>query len=236
MDRILALAFALAISTAAAACSDSPLAPSDPISAPAAVHSPAADAQSPQAASQAGPSVLLKVPEDSPGPPFYTISANGGFIPHDGEWAAFPFLRELACMPPGQDLMVLAVPAAFGCALTIEGHEHWQNGPGLDPAPRQTQYRGLGSVPIVFARWSEVQGVTAGGLSLAELLALPSVRMGTASFYKETDVLGVSGPHGAGKGSYKITARGTLADQTPFSLLVNEVLGELRVVDIRFGG
>jgi hypothetical protein len=177
----------------------------------------------------------LDVPAESPGPPYYAISANGGFIPQDGEWAAIPFLRELACIPADQDLLAFPVFAAFACPLTVQGHERWQNAPGVDLAPRQTQFMGTGAVPIVFVRWSEVQAALAGGLGFAELLALPSAIVGTADFYKETDILGISGPQGAGRGSYKINARGTLEDARPFSLHVNEVLGELRVVRITFG-
>jgi hypothetical protein len=177
----------------------------------------------------------LDVPAESPGPPYYAISANGGFIPHDGEWAAIPFLRELACVPVDQDLLAFPVFAAFACPLTVQGHERWQNAPGVDLAPRQTQFIGTGAVPIIFARWSELQAAAADPLGFSELLALPSAIVGTADFYKETDILGISGPHGAGKGSYKINARGTLDDGRPFRLHVNEVLGELRVVQITFG-
>lgn len=181
------------------------------------------------------PSVQFAVPAESPGPPFYSISGNGGFVPHDGAWAAVPFLRSPDCVPPTQDLLVVVGPAAFACALTVEGHEHWQHGPGIDPAPRQTQLRGLGAVPIAFARWPEIQAAMSGGLTLDELTALPSFILGHASFYKETDILGVSGPHGPGRGSYKISASGNLEDARPFSLHVNEVLGQLRVVRIEFG-
>lgn len=215
----------------AAACSGTPTGPTPQPSSPAALEPGRQDALP----GQAGPSILLKVPGESPGPPFYAISGNGGFIPRDAEWAALPFLRQMACVPAAANLLTVDVPGAFGCSLTVEGHEHWQNGPGLDPAPRQTQFMGLGAVPIVFARWNEVQGATSGVLTLPELLALPSAMVGTADDYQETNVLGVSGPLGAGRGSYKITARGTLPDSRAFRLHVNEVLGELRVVEIEFG-
>ncbi|MGH7500706.1 MAG: hypothetical protein ACREL7_03010 [Longimicrobiales bacterium] len=185
-------------------------------------------------AAAAVPSVQFAVPAESPGPPFYSISANGGFVPHTDDWAAIPFQRELLCVPPGQDLLVIVGPAAWSCPLTVEGHEHWQHGPGIDLAPRQTQLRGLGAVPIVFAEWAELQGAMVSGLTLFELLALPSALIGHADFYKETAILGISGPHGPGKGSYKINARGTLTDSRSFSLHVNEVLGELRIVRIDF--
>lgn len=213
--------FALCVAALSlAACGESPTAPDD---------------ASPDAVATPGASVVFKTPEESPGPPFWAVSGNGGFIPHDGAWAAIPFLRELGCVPPAQDLLVLAPPAPFGCTLTVEGHEHWQNGPGIDPAPRQTKYRGLGSVPVVFALWSEVQAATAGGLTLIELLALPSAVVGYADRYLETDVYGVSGPLGPGRGMYKISADGELEDGRSFALQVNEVLGELQQVRIAFG-
>jgi hypothetical protein len=183
-----------------------------------------------------GASVVLKVPTHSPGPPFYAIIANGAFLPHDGDWAAVPFVRELACVPADVNLLAIVGPPAFGCTLTVEGHEHWQNGPGLDPAPRQTIYTGLGAVPIVFVHLAEVQAAMADGvLTLPELLGLPSVIPGTADVYRETDILGVSGPLGPGRGMYKIMARGTLSTGPSFDLMVNEVLGQLQVVRITFG-
>lgn len=204
---------------------------------PTSTQTRAADSNPDAAVDKAVPaaSVVFKTPEESPGPPFWTILANGPFLPHDGTWAAVPFLRELGCVPPAADLTVIVGPAAFGCSLTVEGHEHWQNGPGIDPAPRQTVFRGLGAVPIVFAHVAEVQAAMAGGLTLPELLALPSAELGYADRYKETDILGVSGPLGLGRGMYKITARGRLEDGTPFELHVNEVLGELQQVRIEFG-
>jgi hypothetical protein len=180
--------------------------------------------------------VVFGVPQEAPGPPFYSPIANGSFLPNDGAWAAIPFLRDPGCVPAGVDLLAIVGPMAFRCALTVEGQEHWENGPPSDPAPRQTVYRGLGTVPIVFVEWAELEPALDGGLFLPELLGLPSAIVGTATVYKETDILGVSGPLGPGRGMYKITARGMLADARSFRLLVNEVQGELRGVQIRFGG
>ena len=232
VTRMLVGAAAL-LGIATAGCSDGPAAPSQlPAVGPVATAT-GPEATGPDQSSQFGPSVLLKVPEDSAGPPYYSISANGAFIPRDGEWAAFPFLRELACVPDAQDLLAFPVFDAFDCDLTVEGHEHWQNGPQFDLAPRQTQFMGLGDVPIFFVHWTEVQAAMTGGLELGELKNLSSTVLGTAHFYKESNVLGISGPHGPGKGSYTISARGTLEDGGTFSLHVNEVLGQQRVVQIR---
>jgi len=182
------------------------------------------------------PDVVLNIPADSPGAPFYAISGNGGFIPNDGTWAAIPFHRELGCVPGNVDLLGLSIPMAFGCTLTVEGHEHWENGgPPLDLAPRQTVVFGLGAVPIIFVQWTELQPALAGGLTLPELLALDSAVVGHATFYTETDIFGISGPLGGGRGSYKINARGFLSDGRGFTLHVNEVLGELNVVQIGLG-
>lgn len=193
-------------------------------------------AQGNSANASLAPDVVLMVPEQSPGAPFYAISANGGFIPHDGTWAAIPFHREPGCVPEGTNLLEIVGPSAFGCTLTVEGFEHWENGPLVDPAPRQTVFFGLGAVPIIFVEWAVLEPALAGGLTLPELATLPTAIVGTATFYKEVDILGISGPHGPGKGSYKITARGSLSDNRSFSLHVNEVLGSLRVVQITFGG
>lgn len=177
--------------------------------------------------------VVYHVPEESPGPPFYSPIANGPFLPIDGEWAAIPFVRALSCVPSGANLLAIAGPVAFGCSATVEGHEHWTEGPPTDPAPRQTVYRGLGAVPIVFARAADLQPALAGGLYITELLSLPSAMVGTAHVYKETDILGFTGPLGPGRGMYKITAMGTLTDGRAFRITVNEVQGDLRRVQIR---
>jgi hypothetical protein len=222
----------VAAAAVSAACSEATT-PTQPAAATVAGAGPSGTSGMPS--SPATPSALFKVPEERPGPPYFSISANGNFIPHDGAWAAFPFLRQLDCVPGGHDLLAFPAPVAFGCPLTVEGHERWQNGPAIDPAPRQTHFEGLGAVPIIFARWDEVQAALPGGLTLDELQNLPSAMIGTATFYKETNILGISGPHGPGKGMYKINARGSLPGGGSFTLHVNEVLGELRVVQIDFG-
>jgi hypothetical protein len=171
---------------------------------------------------------------ESAGPPFYAVSGNGGFIPHTETWAALPFQRRLSCVPAEANLLESDF-SAFGCQATVQGHEHWENGPPVDPAPRQTVFRGLGAVPVIFAPWPDLQAAIADEeLTLTELLQLPQVRIGSAHTYQETDILGISGPLGAGRGMYKINARGTLLSGGSFRLHVNEVLGEQRVVQITF--
>lgn len=177
------------------------------------------------------------VPEEAPGPPYYSPLGNG-LIATDGEWVAIPFIRDPACANDSN--LYAPTPAAFSCALTVEGHQRWQDGkwddgmPWDGMAPRQTQFRGLGGVPVMFVLLAELAPeLTDGTLLLSELLALPSLRQGSASFYKETNILGLSGPHGIGRGTYTINARGPMVGEPgTFSLLVNEVRGELVQVEI----
>ena len=218
MIRPACLAVAVLLATA---CADSELL-TEPSHAPATDGSSAAEAL-----------------RTSDGPPFFTIAGNGAFVPHDGEWAALPFVRDPECSQAMASANLLSLDfSAFGCPLTVEGFDRWQNGPTVDPAPRQTHYSADGPVPIAFVRWSELEPAIADGvLTMEELLALPSLMWGDADRYRETDIYGVSGPLGPGRGMYKITASGALRNGgTAFRLHVNEVLGELQVVDIRLGG
>ena len=220
--RIPRIVVVMWLATAVAACEDAPgpLAPDD-------------------ASYSNGKSHNDEVPEESAGPPYYSPLGNG-LVATDGEWVAIPFLRDLSCVPDWANLAVPFGPADQ-CALTVKGHERWQDGkwddglPWDGVAPRQTQYIGLGAVPILFVSLAEFGPEIADGhITLPELQALPSLRIGTATDYKETDILGLSGPHGIGRGSYKINARGTLEGGGNFRLMVNEVLGEL--VEVRIEG
>ena len=71
--------------------------------------------------SSQGPSVQFSVPEESPGPPFYSITGNGGFLAHDGEWTFIPFLM----------IMLLAglqaLPKEVLEAAKVDGATAWQN-------------------------------------------------------------------------------------------------------------
>jgi hypothetical protein len=191
------------------------------------------DQRDPGGPDLATPPSFANVVLESSGPPFYSIVANGGFVPHTDEWAALPLARKLSCVPPDANLLAFAGPPSAACAV-LTGREHWETAPGPGLAPRQTVFRGLGAVPIVFAPWALVQDALADDvLTLAELTG-PDVRLGYARVYHETDILGVSGPLGAGRGMYKISAHGDMVDGGSFRLLVNEVLGELQTVEIEF--
>jgi hypothetical protein len=164
--------------------------------------------------------VIVPVPPG--GPPYYTdtgrLTDGSPYFFHDDQWAAFVFLRDPGCVPPNFNLLnQIDVPAAFGCALTVEGHAILKQ--AGDQVPIQIELHGLGAVPVWFAKLSEVQAILAGNtLTVSQLLASPSLQKGLAHVYEEVDQPGVNRPQGAGNGSIEITAKGSLSDGTTFQL------------------
>jgi hypothetical protein len=169
--------------------------------------------------------IRVSVPEDDPGPPFYAAFERL-FVPHTDEWAAITFVRQPGCVPDGFNLLNLFdVPAAFGCPLTVQGHLIYKNAPPpVDSAPIQANLHGLGAVPIWFVNWPELQVALADDvLTVPELLSLPSLQIGSASFFKETQHPGNERPQGVDNGKIEITAHGTLTDGRTFQFQVREM-------------
>jgi len=167
--------------------------------------------------------VITFTPPD-PGPPLYAI-LEPTFVPHTDDWAAVAFVREPSCVPPGFNLLnVVNVPAAFGCTLTVQGHAIWKNAPPpVDEVPIQVNLLGLGAVPVWFVRWTEMQAALADNvLTVPELSSLPSLKIGSASFFKETQHPGPERPQGPGSGKIEINANGTLEDGRTFMFQVRE--------------
>lgn len=178
------------------------------------------------------------VPEEDPGPPAYSqVQRSFGpeqfFIPHTSEWAAIPFLREPVCVPPDFNLLNFAdftpafpggPPRPFICPLTVEGFAMYDDGPPPeDLAPILSQFHEATEVPIWFAAWSELEPVASDGdLTMLELMTLSSLRIGYATFYKETVQPGVERPQGPGNGKIEINASGYLEDGGSFRMHVRE--------------
>ena len=170
--------------------------------------------------------IRIEVPEQGPGIPAYA-RINGElfslrpWVIQDGTWAAVVFYRLPECVPRDFNLLsFFDIPGAFACPLTVRGFEIWKNGPPpVDFAPIQTELRGLGAVPIWFARWNELQAAIADGtLTVAELWTMPSLRIGSANFFQES-LHPVEAP--AGRGSLQIVAHGLLSNGTAFQLEVS---------------
>jgi hypothetical protein len=195
----------------------------------------------------------LQVPLEDPGPPAYsqmqrTSGPEQYFVPHTSEWAAIPFLRDTVCIPPDFDLLNLAdftpawpdgPPRPFVCPLTVEGFALYRNGPPpIDLAPILSQFHEVYEVPVWFAAWPELKAAADDGdLTLLELMALPTLRIGYADFYKETVQPGIERPQGPGHGKIEINASGYFLNGDRFRLQVREqgddgvsVLRHVRIV------
>jgi hypothetical protein len=132
--------------------------------------------------------VVVNFPEEDPGPPYYA-RIRSGFVVHTDQIAAIIFYRQPSCVPPSFNLLNLFnPPAAFSCALTVEGFEVFDPGPRPPgTVPRQVKTFGLGAVPVWFVPWAELQTAMAdGNLTIPELLAIPSLQMGSAGSFHET--------------------------------------------------
>jgi hypothetical protein len=163
--------------------------------------------------------VRLQFPTaDNPGPPFYAqishIEPFGEEIYHTEEWAAIPFYRNPGCVPSDFNLLeMFDAPRAFDCTLTVQGFEIWPVPPPQGVGPTQGKYWGLGAVPIYFVSWPELQAAVADGeLTITELVALPSLKLGSAGFFSVD--LHPSG--GANVPHIEISSRGVLQDGRQF--------------------
>jgi hypothetical protein len=129
------------------------------------------------------------------GPPSYAFLDRPpvGEIFRDGDWVAIPFVRDPNCLElnrPKFNLLDSAdPPAAFDCVLTVHGFAIWKNGPPpTDLIPIQAHYSGLGSVPVWFVRWTDLQAAIADDvLTIVELKSLPSLIVGTATFFEAVE-------------------------------------------------
>ena len=181
--------------------------------------------------------VLLRFsPDLGGGQPFYArleVLENGTYlVHHTDQWAAITLYRDPACVPVDMNLMdFFDAPRAFGCRLTVEGFEIWRNGPWTgEQAPIETQSFGLGAVPIWFVDWSELQEAMSDGVvTIGELAALPSLRVGSASFFKET----LHPSQAAQQTKTQIVARGTW-EGGAFFFQVEETHDRLKHVSITF--
>jgi len=186
--------------------------------------------------------VRLAIPSQDPGPPFYASIARppGGQIFQNVEWAAIPFLRATSCVATDSNLLDAFDPRAFGCRLTVHGFAIYKNGPfPIDPVPLYALLMGDGSVPIWFVRWSELRTAIADGeLTIGELAALPSLLVGSASFFEYVNQIGVLRPQGEGNGKIEIASSGMLDDGRDFQFSVREMgvdqTSTLRHVRIEF--
>lgn len=149
--------------------------------------------------------------------PFYARIERGGVIT-DGEWVAVIFYRPPDCVPDDFNLLdFFDAPRVFGCQpYTTDGFSIWKNGPDVDPAPLKSHLHGLGSVPVWFVSWPDMEaGLADDALTIVDLEDMPSLMAGTAGFYTE-ELHPSEGV--AGNPMLQLVARGQLADGRSFSV------------------
>lgn len=169
-------------------------------------------------AGSAGAQMILQVPDDSPGIPGYA-RVERPFVYHTDEWAAIVWYRAPECVPGGFNLLDLFdIPGAFGCPLTVSGFELWDNGPGLDAAPRHTVSSGL-AVPVWFVPWPALEAALVDDvLTIAELDTLSPLKGIADTFHENLHPSAGPGglPGGAKVPHLAITASGVLPDGRSF--------------------
>ncbi len=108
------------------------------------------------------------------------------WILHDEEWAAIPFYRDVSCVPADFNLLYFD-PIAWNCALLVEGPEIWPSD-GIAPILAITQgpVEGFPAPTVYLVKYTELLGAVADGvLTMGELQALPSRKVGRATFWSE---------------------------------------------------
>jgi hypothetical protein len=171
--------------------------------------------------------------------PFYArivggqVTGGDGEVFHDGDWAVIPFYRPPTCIPSDFNLLdFFHVPNAFSCGpQTMKVATIWRNGPPpIDNAPIMAKGTGLGDMPVWFVSWPELEAAIADGvLTIGDLASLPSLIVGTASFYTET-----LRPHGAALvPGISFVARGDLEDGRSFRVQATSNDGAGRVTNTR---
>ena len=168
-------------------------------------------------AGSAGAQVMLRIPGDSPGAPAYART-DRPFVFHTDQWAAIVFYRAPDCVPAGFNLLdFVDIPGAFACPLTVSGFELWDNGPGIDAAPRQAVSSGP-AVPVWFVPWTAFQAAIADDvLSKSELESLAPLKGVATTFQEVLHPLVPPGTTGGAKVPHlTITASGVLPDGRSF--------------------
>ena len=163
--------------------------------------------------------------------PYYARLERGGIFTDDG-WAVIVFYRPPDCIPSDFNLLdFFDFANVWGCKpTTTDGFEIWKNGPGIDMAPLQQEMHGKGDVPVWFVDTQELEAaITDDVLTIGELEGLPSLQVGTASFYHET----LHPWGGSVKNHLVFNAHGLLEDGSKFIVLAEHTESNFNA-NIRF--
>jgi hypothetical protein len=173
---------------------------------------------------------------EDPGPPYYARIYTDRVFIVDG-WAIVPFYRDPTCIRPDFNLLdFIDIPAAFGCALTVEGFHLWHGAP-FAAVPKIVQKQGTGAVPYWFIPAEAVlEAMQDESLTIGELAAIPGRIVGHARSFSETLHPEPDPEIGGGHPAPKLiqNAHGTLEDSRRFQFHVTVVQGTIRTIRLRF--
>ncbi len=191
----------------------------------------------------ASAAVRVTVPDEAPGIPEYARfghdPAAGWLILHDEKWSAIPFYRGPGCVPSDFNLIegVDLTPdpdyglRVFGCPLTVAGFEVWSVYDPATTTPLSTVLMGpvqpYPFVAVYLVNNDELLAAMADGLlTIGELEALPSRKIGHATFFQEINGTGHLTEDGQYTSlHYELTASGTLAEDASKTFSVHVTTG-----------
>ena len=169
--------------------------------------------------------VVRTIPDEIQ-PAIYTSALQTGpegpFFLTDGVWVGIPFIRDPTCIPDDFNLFELIDPAAASCSLTVGGFGVFADQEAFVPA--HSQFFGLGAVPVWFVSLADL-AATGGTVTITQLAAMESLRIGWATFYHESDRLIVPNAlrHGNAFGGHIVLqAVGSLVGGGSFQFRVSE--------------
>lgn len=182
--------------------------------------------------------IRMTFPGDFPGVPAYArIEDHPPHIYIVDDWAVIAFYRDPDCIRPNFNLLELFdVPAAFGCALTVEGFALYEPGVFPEGAPKIAQLKGTGAVPFWFVPAGVIlAAIQDGELTIGELAALDGLLVGYATQFNETLHPNPENVVSGGHPNHKLiqTAHGTLEDGRRFQYHLTELRGEVKSIGLR---
>lgn len=126
--------------------------------------------------------VILNVPEESPGAPWYADFSRG-FIPTDGTDVSIVFWRNPADVPADFNLLdYFDIPRAWSTPILLRGQEWWVDEPLTPGNQMRTRMVNDGPVPVYFVALDELEAEIADDvLTIGELEAFSSLRVGYAT-------------------------------------------------------
>jgi hypothetical protein len=178
-------------------------------------------------AKKANGNIKVYFPKDDPGAPFYARSGPllKQFFVSNG-WLVIPFFRDPSCIRSNFNLMeVFDVPAAFSCALTVNGFYIIEADAPIGTFPLIVQSTGT-AVPFWFVRWDDFSAIAEDGVvTIDDIKALKPIT-GTADKFKETLRPRMENHH------VQINASGILNDGRSFDFHVTHVGDETKNIGL----